>query len=239
MLRLGMRLVSGLSKPETDKIEGAVRRQGPARSMLELWRRSGAGAGTFRRLAGADAFGSMGLSRQEALWNARLLRDDRLPLFEACGEVEQGPLELPAVAPDRRTALEYGAVGLSLRAHPVQFVREHLRAKGVSPCADLRDAQRTPNGMGVSVAGLVLVRQRPGTASGVVFVTLEDETGIANLILWSRTFEKYRRVARLSTSLVARGRVQREGDVVHVHVSHLSSVDGLLPRVRSRSRDFH
>lgn len=238
-LRLGTRLVNGASKPDTDKIEQAVRAQGPARSMLELWRRSGASAATFRRLANADAFGSMGLSRQEALWHARLLKDDKMPLFESCEEADDAPLVLPAIAPDRQTAQDYGAVGLSLKAHPLGFVREHLRAKGVAPCSDLLHAARTPNGAGISVAGLVLVRQRPGTASGVVFITLEDETGIANLILWSRTFEKYRKVARLSTTLIATGRVQREGEVVHVHVSRLATVDGLLPRVRSKSRDFH
>jgi error-prone DNA polymerase len=154
-------------------------------------------------------------------------------------EVEDSTPALPTIAPDRQTAQDYGAVGLSLKAHPLSFVREHLRAQGVTPCCGLQDAARTPHGENVSVAGLVLVRQRPGTASGVVFITLEDETGIANLILWAKTFEKYRKVARLSTSLIAHGRVQREGEVVHVHVSRLSTVDGMLPKVRSRSRDFH
>jgi error-prone DNA polymerase len=238
-LRLGMRLVSGASKPETDKVERAAREHAPPRTMLELWRRTGASAATFRRLANADAFGSMGLSRQQALWHARLLKDDKLPLFESCEEADDAPLVLPAIAPDRQTSQDYASVGLSLKAHPLSFVREHLRAKGVAPCTDLLHAARTPNGAAISVAGLVLVRQRPGTASGVVFITLEDETGIANLILWSRTFEKYRKVARLSTTLIATGRVQREGEVVHVHVSRIATVDGLLPRVRSKSRDFH
>ncbi len=238
-LRLGMRLVSGAREPEASKISHAVRTHGAASSMLDLWRRSGATAMTFRQLASADAFSSMGLQRQQALWHARLLRDEPLPLFEGAEESSERPLELPSIPPERQVAHDYRAVGLSLRSHPVAFIRERLTKMGAVPCAQLHDAQRTPNGARVRVAGLVLVRQRPGTASGVVFITLEDETGVANLILWSTTFEQYRKAVRLSTTLVVRGTVQREGDVVHVHVSHAASADDYLPRVRSRSRDFH
>jgi error-prone DNA polymerase len=117
----------------------------------------------------------------------------------------------------------------------MSFLRKALN--GALPAADLRDAKRCP--LRVSVAGIVLVRQRPATASGVVFITLEDETGIANLVLWRDTYEKYRRVVRLSTALLVRGRVERQGEVVHVHAEHLESLDDRLPDLGSRSRDFH
>ena len=241
-VRLGLRMVSGLGKPEGERIPSAVRERGAFRSMLALWRASGARAATMRRLAGADAFGSMGLSRQQALWQARLLRDERLPLFEEEGAgreaVGDGLDRLPAVTPLHQVVLDYDATGVSLRAHPVSFARERLRALGALPCAALRDPAATPDGEMVRVAGLVLVRQRPGTASGVTFMTIEDETGIANLVVWLRTYEKFRRAAA-SRMLVAAGRVQRAGEVVHVVVISLRGLDDAVGPLRVGSRDFH
>lgn len=134
---------------------------------------------------------------------------------------------------------DYASIGLSLKAHPISFIRDTLDARGVTPAADLRRERACPQGKAVSVAGLVLMRQRPGTASGVVFITLEDETGIANLILWKDTFERFRRVARLSSGMLAHGRVEREGEVVHVHVQRLECLDDHLDTLVARSRDFH
>jgi error-prone DNA polymerase len=212
--------------------------------MLALWRSSGSRAAGFVRLARADAFGSMGLTRQQALWQAKLLRDEKMPLFEGLEErsydtdVRAQPT-LPAVAPARQVAEDYTSIGLSLKCHPMSFVRGRLARSGVLPCSALLNASITPDGEWIRVAGLVLVRQRPGTASGVVFITLEDETGVANLILWARTFEKYRKAARLSKVLLVRGRVQREGEVVHVHARGLRSIDVWIDEMAVRSRDFH
>ncbi|MBS0188371.1 MAG: error-prone DNA polymerase, partial [Planctomycetes bacterium] len=233
-LRLGMRLVAGVREKDARLIRTAVESHGHFSSLLSLWRTSQASAAAFRRLAGADAFVSMGLSRQEALWNARLLRDDKLPLFEQVEEPES-EAGLPALSPRAQVSLDYQATGLSLKSHPMRFLRPRLRGAKVRPCEDLRDARQCPNDCQIAVAGMVLVRQRPGTASGVTFMTLEDETGVANLVIWRHVYERYRRQARAGTVL-ARGKVQREGEVVHLIVSRLQSLDNT---VETRSRNFH
>jgi len=179
----------------------------------------------------------MGLTRQQALWNARLLRDDNLPLFDAVTESGEPMATLPAIRPQRHVVLDYHATGLSLKAHPVSFARPRLDESGVRRCADLADAHRVPDGARVKVAGVVLVRQRPGTASGVTFITLEDETGIANLIVWKRVYERFRREAR-ARLLIACGQVQREGEVVHVVVKRLKGFDEALDGLSAASRDF-
>lgn len=122
---------------------------------------------------------------------------------------------------------------------PVAFIRGSLDKRGAIHAASLRDPVVTPSGSAVSVAGIVLVRQRPGTASGVVFITLEDETGIANLIVRPKVYERFRRVARHSSTLLATGKVERQGVVVHVLVNALANVPNPLAPVANRSRDFH
>ncbi len=237
-----MRLVTGLRRDEADKVAAAVDRYGPFSSMLALWRESGVRAATMRRLAAADAFASMGLSRQEALWHARLLRDDDLPLFDAHPAADHDALEidepnLPEMGPQGQVVQDYNTTGLSLKRHPVWFARERLASLGAIACQDLRDPARTPEASAVIVAGLVLMRQRPGTASGVTFMTLEDETGIANLVIWKQVYERYRREAG-ARLLMARGKVQRQGDVVHVVVTRLRNQDSALDGMTTRSRDF-
>jgi error-prone DNA polymerase len=116
--------------------------------------------------------------------------------------------------------LDYTATGLSLKQHPIAFIRENLSCKGVRPCGVLRDSALAPNGEWIAVAGLVLVRQRPGTAEGVTFMTLEDETGIANIVVWRQVYQRDRRAAS-GKLVIVRGRVQREGEVVHVIASRL------------------
>jgi error-prone DNA polymerase len=182
----------------------------------------------------------MGLDRQSALWQTRTLRDERLPLFEQTDATDDTALDqLPILPADRAVVHDYNAFGLSLKAHPMSFVRDHLAAEGVTACGDLRDPARCPQGKGVTVAGVVLCRQRPGTASGVVFVTLEDETGIANLIIWRDVFERFRAVVRLARAMRATGRIERQGDVVHLHVREVQLIDTLPSDLSSSSRDFH
>lgn len=249
-LRLGTRLVKGLAQEDAERVAAAVRERGPFRDVESLWRASGVSVRGLRCLAQADAFGSMGLTRQQALWQIKPLRDERLPLFEAgddAAAVDRDEpasdaialVALPPIAPSTLVRQDYEHVGLSLKAHPMSFLRERLASDGVVPCGDLRDPRLCPQGRRLQVAGLVLVRQRPGTASGVVFFTLEDESGIANLIVWSDTFESYRRVARQSHVLQVRGKIERQGEVVHVHVDHMESLDHALPDVELASRDFH
>ncbi|MEM9373162.1 MAG: error-prone DNA polymerase [Planctomycetota bacterium] len=244
-IRLGMRMAKGLSKPDAEKITDAVRIQGSFTSIESLWRTAGVQTKVLRRLAEADAFGSMGLDRQRALWQIKPLRDVAMPLFEhthtrANDTADTAGLDrLPAIAPVSRVLHDYGSVGLSLKAHPMSFLRKDLDSRGVTRAGDLRSHRLCPPKRPVTVAGLVLCRQRPGTASGVTFITLEDDTGIANLIVWKDTFERYRRVARLSTLLLVRGTIEREGQVVHVHVGQIESLDDELPELNQASRDFH
>ena len=134
---------------------------------------------------------------------------------------------------------DYSTAGLSLKRHPVAIVREELSRQKLITAAELMDENRSPHGRWVKVAGLVLIRQRPGTASGVVFVTLEDETGVANLILWPQTYDQYRLAARHAGLLQCDGYVQRQGQVVHVLAKRLFDRSDLLEGYQLRSRDFH
>ncbi|MGC8477891.1 MAG: OB-fold nucleic acid binding domain-containing protein, partial [Acetobacteraceae bacterium] len=165
-----------------------------------------------RALAEADAFAGLGRDRRGALWEIAGLPAAPLPLFAAAEAAE--PAAALAPLPEAAAVLDdYRATGLSLRAHPVSFLRAGLAARGIAPCAALA---RSRDGALAEVAGLVLVRQRPGSARGVLFVTLEDETGFANLIVWPDRFARNRPVLLTASLLAARGRVQREGRVVHL-----------------------
>ncbi len=241
-LRLGMRLVKGLRHDDADAVVEAVQTRGDFAGIEELWKASGAKVASLRKLASADAFGSMGLSRSAALWQVRQLSDERLPLFEDMNAAEEPAIALPSVTPARRVVHDYASTGLSLKEHPMAFLRDDLDRRGVTPCAELADLKAWPHGKLVKVAGLVLVRQRPGSASGVVFMTLEDETGIANLILWPKSFDRFRKVARHASVLLATGGIQRDdlaGQVVHVLVRNLEAVQPADGSARPRSRDFH
>jgi error-prone DNA polymerase len=182
----------------------------------------------------------MNLDRQGALWAIQPLRDERLPLFEQDDTLEtHGADALPHLSLQNEVLRDYLNTGLSLKAHPISFIRDQLDKRNAIPASDLRSERNAPTGLRCSVAGVVLVRQRPSTASGVVFITLEDETGVANLIIWPKIFEQFRRVARLSAVLLAHGKIEREGEVVHLHVDSLESLDDNLESLTSQSRDFH
>jgi error-prone DNA polymerase len=240
-LRLGMRQVRGLREDEAKKIVAAVREHGAFHDVMSLWRASGVRVPTLRALARADAFASMGLDRQQALWQVRALRDADTPLLDRlAAPPPTPPAPLPPIAPRIKVHHDYAATGLSLKAHPVSFLRPELDGLRVTRNGELKDESRWPNGRRIAVAGVVLVRQRPGTASGIVFMTLEDETGIANLIVRPRVFERYRKAARHGVFVVAKGSVERQGQVVHVMVRAIHEVSDLAaaPGVH-RSRDFH
>jgi error-prone DNA polymerase len=248
-LRLGMRIVKGLREPEAEAIAGAVMHGGPFRTIAGLRRASGVRIAALRALANADGFGSMGLERQRALWELRALRDEVLPMFDGREEAvprnereadgAAAPVPLPEVPEPRKVAHDYAATRLSLKAHPIAFLRERLDGMGVTEARRLRDESRWPQGRRITVAGLVLVRQRPSTANGIVFMTLEDETGIANLIVRPKTYARYRTIARHGIAIVARGRIERQGEVVHVQVQRFEPLDEHLRDLVTRSRDFH
>ena len=250
-LRLGMRLIKGLREDEANAISQAVDRYGSFTSIERLWRTSSVRIVTLRALARADAFGSMGLDRQAALWEIRRLRDDELPLFDgkrdnvhlAPGEYTGGSGgerdALPPIPQPRKVVQDYAAVGLSLKAHPISFIRLMLESRGAIEAAQLKDAKRYPQGMVVSVAGIVLVRQRPATASGIIFMTLEDETSISNLIIRPHIYERFRPAARHGVIILARGRVERQGEVIHILVDHVQSIEWPAEALQASSRDFH
>jgi error-prone DNA polymerase len=215
-------------RDDSSSIEGE---QGAAfDSVRDLWLRTGLSPAVIERLAGADAFASLGLSRREALWAARgLMRvggQDDLPLFARAHDPTREPdYHLPRMPLGEEIVEDYRALSLSLKAHPAGLLRAALAEKGAIPCerlAQLRD------GAWVKVAGLVLVRQRPGTAKGVIFMTLEDETHIANIIVWPNVFERFRAETLGARLAIVEGRVQSQSGVIHVVAERVRDETRLL-----------
>ena len=225
-LRLGFRQIKGFKEIHAEALV-AARGKGYL-SIRDLWRRSGLDAAALERLAEADAFRSLGLSRRTALWEARALSNYELPLFAHAEDKflpganrasftpvkePQVILPMPKLAED--VMLDYERMRLSLKAHPMELFRSDLGKAGMITAKRL---DYTESGKTVRTAGIVLNRQRPGTAKGVIFATLEDETGWVNLVIWQKTFEKYRRIILGSRLLAVEGEVQKEGIVIHVVV---------------------
>ena len=218
-LRLGLRQIKGLAEDAADRLCDA--RDGGYAHLEELKSRAGLKRGPLEKLARADAFQSIGLDRRRALWVVKGLTDEKpLPLFDYAlgrGPEHQFRREPAALLPDmsagEQVADDYLALRLSLRAHPMQLLRPHFDADKMLTCAQLADTK--PESL-VRLAGVVLIRQRPGSAKGVVFVTIEDETGIANLIVWPHKMERYRRQVLGAHLMGVEGRLQREGIVTHV-----------------------
>ena len=246
-VRLGFRLIHGINEDELKKLIAA---RGNGFSSIE---RLAAIAGIYRftieRLAEADAFRSLGHDRRAALWAARRLDvigirtarqnasatvEDALPLLAPHLSDELFPepsVALPAMPLCEHVVEDYVATGLSLKEHPVRFFRDRLTTRGVMRNTELRGDGLRQDSM-VTVAGLVLVRQRPGTAKGVIFMTLEDETDIANIIVWPKAFEKNRRVVMTARFLAVRGRLQRAGLVIHVVAENFIDLSAELSSLR-------
>ncbi len=231
-LRLGFCLVRGIGREVAERIVIA-RKAKPFGDIRELARRARLPLAVLARLAAADTFKSMGLTRREGLW-AVLVAEDDLPLFKETSFVED-EVHLLEMERGQEVAYDYNTTGLSLKDHPMALVRRRLDSLAVSTSQRLK---RSANGRVLSVAGLVLVRQRPSTAKGIVFMTVEDETGIANLIIRPNIYKTFRAVARAATAVIAHGRVERAGEVVHLQVHKLESVAGKLQELQVRSRDF-
>ena len=230
-LRLGFRQVKGLSNDHGALIAAAAM-EGPFGSVEDVWRRSGVPASALEKLADADAFQALGLDRRQALWKIRGLGGGRpLPLFDhADARTFEPEVALAPLTAGREVVEDYRAVQLSLRDHPLTFLRAQLAERGIIPCGSLKDVK---DGARVSVAGLILVRQRPGKGN-VLFVTLEDETGIANALAWQRVFEAHRRIVMASSMIVVHGVVQKEGKVIHVVSAGMEDLTGLLATVGDR-----
>jgi error-prone DNA polymerase len=285
-LRLGFRQLKGMPQAHADRLVEVRNRSGRFTSIEELHEWVGLPVVVLKLLAEADAFGSMGLSRREALWKVLRLKDEENPLIERtrkgqrdrgtegqsektptwiamdapfvplslCPSVPSSPgpfvpissppsplndeplVSLPTMPLAQEVTIDYSTAGLSLKKHPVALVREELAKQRILTAAELLN---TPNARWVKVAGLVLIRQRPGTASGIVFETLEDETGIVNLIVKPDIYDRYRSAARHAALLQADGYVQRNGQVVHVMAKRLYDLSHLIQGYELRSRDFH
>jgi error-prone DNA polymerase len=218
-LRLGLRQVEGLRAMDAARVVAGA----PYKTIEELHRRGGVPPHAIVKLAEADCFRSMGLDRRQALWDARALRPvSELPLFAAARTREEGEerekATLPAMPLAEHVVSDYQTTRLSLKAHPMQFLRDHYAARGFVRACDLRDM---PYGKRVSLAGLVLIRQRPGSAKGVCFITLEDETGTANLVVWPDAFAAQRRIVMGARLMVVHGLVQHDEAVCHLIASRL------------------
>ncbi len=226
-VRLGLRQVDGVRQEMAERIMQA--RQQPYTDLADLKKRARLDAGTMRKLAAADAMRSMTLDRRQALWDARALRDaPDLPLFAEKDEGEETRFELPQMPICEHVVADYQTTRLSLKAHPMSFLRKSMVKQGYVRTASLNDIG---NGQHVKLAGIVLIRQRPGSAKGVCFITLEDETGVANLVVWPKVMAAYRKVIMRSRIIDVQGVIQRSDDVIHVVAHHLTDRSDVLERL--------
>ena len=234
-LRLGLRQVDGLQREAADRV--VARR--PYASVEELRSSGRVPVHAIQRLAAADAFRSMKLDRRAALWDSRALKQaPDLPLFLYAEERDEGiedvPAKLPAMPLAEHVISDYQTIRLSLKAHPMQFLRAHYAAQKFVTAEQLKSLK---DGRRLSMAGVVLIRQRPGTSKGVVFITIEDETGIANLVIWPAVFEKQRKIVMGARLMAVHGTIQRDPDseVIHVVAARLEDHTHLLSRLSDDS----
>jgi error-prone DNA polymerase len=227
-LRLGLRQIKGLSAAGADALV-AARPDGGYAGPADIARLAKLDRGDLEALARGDAFAAGGsphrLERRPALWQAGLRNPAPLPLFAHLAGDGETPVALPAMALGEAVAEDYAHLRLSLKAHPLALLRASLARDRLRVCGDLEAAK---NGSRIAIAGLVLLRQRPGTAKGTLFVTIEDETGVANVIVWPHVFEAFRPVVLGARLLRVDGQVQREGTVIHVIARKLADRSALL-----------
>lgn len=249
-LRLGLRQINGLNHRVGERIV-AVRAEKPYRSMEDFGRRTGLSGAVLEQLARADAFSSLRLDRRHALWDALAVeKKQAMPLFASEEEEAWGDLDgsmalstadsnessgIPPLTEGEQILEDYRTMGLSLRRHPVALIRSKLAELGVVAAAELRTL---PPDRWVRVAGVVIMRQQPQTARGIRFVTLEDESGITNLIVRPEVWERQRAAARHAILLLAHGRLQRHAGVIHVVSERLDNVSALMGELKTKSRDF-
>ena len=226
VLRLGFRQVKGLREEDMQLL--IEKRKTGYTSIHEL-RETGLPEAALEKLADADAFRSIDHDRRKALWEVST-KDQPMALFsgQSPNDVAEEKIKLPTMALSEHVVHDYAAMSLSLKAHPVSFIREQLDKFNVRPVSSLEAAK---NGDLVKVAGLILVRQRPGTASGICFITIEDETGTSNLVVFQKLFDQYRKEIIQSRLLMVEGQLQREGEVIHVIVRRCYNFSGLLKRL--------
>jgi len=233
-IRLGFRQIKGIREED---METLVLGRGSGFKSISSLRDAGVSIAALERLADADAFRSLGLDRRKALWEVSALQDMPIEIFKGqpSESVLETQVELPLMGKGEHVVQDYATVGLSLKAHPVSFVRSQLDMLRIRTCHDINNV--ATDGQLVKVAGLVLVRQRPGTAGGVCFITIEDETGYSNLVVFEKLFQTYRKEILHSRLLMVEGRLQREGKVVHVIVSKCFDFTKMLGKLVQREAD--
>lgn len=234
-VRLGFRQVRSLANIHAAAIVGA-RGDVPYDCVEDVWRRAGVPRAAIERIAEADGFACLSEDRRQGVWKVRGLGEAPLPLFAAADAREarfspeglEPATSLRPMSEGREVVEDYRTLQLSLRAHPLSFLRDELDSMGIVRCADLAHIR---DGRNIEVAGVILVRQRPGSAKGVLFVTIEDETGIANGILWPDRFDIYRRPVMSASMIAMRGRLQKEGEIIHIICDRIIDHDALLRTV--------
>ena len=231
-VRLGLRQVGGLRSDAAAKIMHA--RNEPYRDIADLQSRAKVSAAHVRRLAEADAMRSLFIDRRQALWEAKGLRDaPDLPLFQDhADEGTEATVPLPVMPTCEQVVADYQTMRLSLKAHPMSFLRESMTKQGFVTTQQLL---QTRHGQKIKMAGLVLIRQKPGTAKGVCFITIEDEFGVANLVVWPKMMETYRKTVMHSRLLLLEGYVQRDVEIIHVVAQHLEDKTDALARLATAS----
>ena len=232
-VRLGMRLVSGIGHEAAERIVQA-RAQQAFRNAQDLARRAGLDQPQMKALAAADALLGLSGHRRQQVWDAAALRPP--PALLKGAPVDEAPLALAPAPEGEAIVWDYASLGLTLRRHPLALLREELAKRRLMTAEQLKDA---PNGRLVRHCGIVTLRQQPGTSSGVVFVSLEDETGVVQVIVWQRIRERQRAVLTGARLLAVRGVWQREGEARNLIAGHLEDLTPLLNGLSTVSRDFH
>ncbi|WP_298325439.1 error-prone DNA polymerase [Asticcacaulis sp.] len=238
-VRMGFRMIKGLKNADMATLL-AARGETPFKSLQDLWRRSSVPISTLQTLARADAFKPcFGQERREALFGLKGMRDEPLPLFADLLDAEGGhqpdaiepEMQLKPMTAGHSVVEDYNTQGFSLNRHPIQFLRGELKDRGLMSC---KEAIAAPDGKYVKVAGLVLVRQRPGSANGVTFMTIEDESSDMNIIVWEKTGQLFRRVLLASSLIEVSGQIQKEGQVVHLIARTLNDLSTRLATISQR-----
>lgn len=226
VIRLGLRLIAGLRSDDGKSIISAIENHQEITSLQEIQSQAqGKVKRGLRKLAGADSFNSLTFGRRRALWELQALPESPAPMDTLFKTDERRSFPLPGTTLQQEMFKDYSSTGLSLRAHPLQFVRETLKKRGAYSTHDLSIHQGIKVGTYVLTAGIASIKQRPGTAKGVVFITLEDEFGTLNLIIRPQIFEKFQKEILQSSTLLVRGKLERIGEVIYIDTYEIHSFD--------------
>ena len=229
-----MRMIRGMQRALAEKIS-FVRRQQPYKGVVDVMLRGRIPRSCLLRIGGAGGFRSMGLDRREAIWAIQSLPPVASPLLAPAISIDDPWQGLPALSEAEELMEEYESTGVSVVSHPLALIREELNRRGIPLSSQI---MKIKQGSWITVAGMVITRQKPGTASGVMFITLEDEAGHINIVVWPRVSERFRDVIRDEVMLSVRGKVEYQGGVCHVIANNLAPLRQLGSPSSVRPRSF-